>query len=86
MECREACYLLHHGHYSAFTRTDNVYAIANLALMTGNIGMESTNVNPLRGQNNVQGSTDMGCIPDQYPGYQKVNLSRIKTKFEKAWE
>lgn len=65
--------------------TDNVYAIANLALMTGNLGMESTGVNPLRGQNNVQGSTDMGCIPDQYPGYQKVNLPRIKTKFEKAW-
>ncbi len=65
--------------------TDNVYAIANLALMTGNLGMESTGVNPLRGQNNVQGSTDMGCIPDQYPGYQKVNLSAIKSKFEKAW-
>ena len=65
--------------------TDNVYAIANLALMTGNLGMESTGVNPLRGQNNVQGSTDMGCIPDQYPGYQKVNLPPIKTKFEKAW-
>ena len=65
--------------------TDNVYAIANLALMTGNLGMESTVVNPLRGQNNVQGSTDMGCIPDQYPGYQKVNLPPIKTKFEKAW-
>jgi len=65
--------------------TDNVYAIANLALMAGNLGMESTGVNPLRGQNNVQGSTDMGCIPDQYPGYQKVNLPAIKTKFEKAW-
>lgn len=65
--------------------TENVYAIANLALMTGNLGMESTGVNPLRGQNNVQGATDMGCIPDQYPGYQKVNLPAIKTKFEKSW-
>lgn len=65
--------------------TQNVYAIANLALMTGNLGIESTGVNPLRGQNNVQGSTDMGCIPNQYPGYQKVTLPAIKEKFEDAW-
>lgn len=65
--------------------TENVYAIANLALMTGNLGRESTGVNPLRGQNNVQGSTDMGCIPNQYPGYQRVDLTKIKEKFEKAW-
>lgn len=66
--------------------TENVFAIANLALMTGNLGMESTGVNPLRGQNNVQGATDMGCIPDQYPGYQKVSLPAIKEKFAKAWD
>ncbi len=65
--------------------TENVYAIANLALMTGNLGRESTGVNPLRGQNNVQGATDMGCIPDFYPGYQKVNILGIKEKFEMAW-
>jgi formate dehydrogenase alpha subunit len=65
--------------------TENVYAIANLALMTGNLGMESTGVNPLRGQNNVQGATDMGCLPDLYPGYQKVNIPSIKAKFEKKW-
>ena len=65
--------------------TQNVFAVANLALMTGNLGKESTGVNPLRGQNNVQGSTDMGCIPDQYPGYQKVNIKTIKDKFEAAW-
>jgi len=65
--------------------TENVCSIANLALMTGNLGRESTGVNPLRGQNNVQGATDMGCIPDFYPGYQKVNISGIKDKFEKAW-
>lgn len=65
--------------------TENVYAIAKLALMTGNLGRESTGVNPLRGQNNVQGATDMGCIPDFYPGYQKVNIPGIKRKFEKAW-
>ena len=44
--------------------TDNVFSIANLALMTGNLGKESSGVNPLRGQNNVQGSTDMGCVPN----------------------
>jgi len=65
--------------------TENVYTIANLALMTGNLGMESTGVNPLRGQNNVQGSTDMGCSPNQYPGYQSVTLPAMKEKFENAW-
>ncbi len=65
--------------------TENVFAIADLALMTGNLGRESTGVNPLRGQNNVQGATDMGCIPDFYPGYQKVNIRGVKERFEKAW-
>jgi formate dehydrogenase alpha subunit len=65
--------------------TENVFSIANLALMTGNLGRESTGVNPLRGQNNVQGATDMGCIPDFYPGYQKVTLPGVKRNFEKAW-
>ncbi len=66
--------------------TQNVFAIANLALMTGNLGKESTGVNPLRGQNNVQGATDMGCIPNQYPGYQRVDLPSIRSKFETAWD
>jgi len=65
--------------------TENVFAIANLALMTGNLGRESTGVNPLRGQNNVQGATDMGCIPNFYPGYQKVDIPGFKHKFETAW-
>ena len=65
--------------------TENVYSIANLAMMTGNLGRESTGVNPLRGQNNVQGACDMGCLPDFYPGYQKVNIPGIKEKFERAW-
>lgn len=65
--------------------TENVYAIANLALMTGNLGKESTGISPLRGQNNVQGACDMGCLPNLYPGYQKVNIQGIKEKFEKAW-
>ena len=65
--------------------TDNVYAIANLALMTGNLGRESTGVNPLRGQNNVQGACDVGCLPDVFPGYQKVHIPAINEKFRNAW-
>jgi len=65
--------------------TDNVYSIANLALMTGNLGKEFSGVNPLRGQNNVQGSSDMGCSPNLYPGYQSVDMPAIKEKFERAW-
>ena len=66
--------------------TENVFSIANLALMTGNLGKESAGVNPLRGQNNVQGSTDMGCIPNMYPGYQRVNIPAIREKFEALWK
>ncbi len=66
--------------------TDNVKSIANLAMITGNIGKESTGVNPLRGQNNVQGACDMGALPNNYPGYQKVNDQAIHSKFEKAWQ
>ncbi len=65
--------------------TDNVLAISNLALLTGNIGKESAGVNPLRGQNNVQGACDMGALPDVYPGYQKVNIPANQQKFEAAW-
>lgn len=65
--------------------TDNVFALSNLALLTGNVGKPSTGVNPLRGQNNVQGSCDMGCLPDVFPGYQKVTDSASAQKFKKAW-
>jgi formate dehydrogenase alpha subunit len=65
--------------------TDNVFAIANLALLTGNLGKESAGVNPLRGQNNVQGSSDMGCSPNMYPGYQKVTVPSIRQRFEELW-
>ncbi len=57
--------------------TDNVRAIANLATLTGNIGREFTGVNPLRGQNNVQGASDAACLPNVYPGYQKVDLPEV---------
>jgi formate dehydrogenase alpha subunit len=65
--------------------TDNVYSIANLAMMTGHLGRESVGVNPLRGQNNVQGASDMACAPNVFPGYQKVDLPQAREKFEKEW-
>ncbi|MBW1698869.1 MAG: formate dehydrogenase subunit alpha [Deltaproteobacteria bacterium] len=65
--------------------TDNVLAIANLAMLTGNIGKPSTGVNPLRGQNNVQGACDMGALPNMYTGYQRVDDPKVRKKFEKAW-
>ena len=65
--------------------TNNVNAIANLAMMTGNLGKHGAGVNPLRGQNNVQGACDMGSLPNVYPGYQKVDVPAVKDKFEKAW-
>ncbi len=65
--------------------TDNVTAISNLALITGNVGRPSTGVNPLRGQNNVQGSCDMGALPAFYPGYQRVADPAVREKFKKAW-
>jgi len=54
-------------------------------MLTGNIGRPSTGVNPLRGQNNVQGACDMGGLPNVYPGYQAVNVPANKEKFEAAW-
>lgn len=65
--------------------TDNVMAIANLAMVTGNIGKPGSGVNPLRGQNNVQGACDMGALPNVYPGYQSSNSSDTKKKFEAIW-
>jgi len=65
--------------------TDNVMAVANLAMLTGSVGKPSTGVNPLRGQNNVQGACDLGGLPDVYPGYQRVDDKKNQEKFEKAW-
>ena len=67
------------------TGTDNVKSLANLAMLCGNLGIEGGGVNPLRGQNNVQGACDMGGLPDVYTGYQKVILPEVKEKMEKAW-
>ena len=65
--------------------TDNVIAIGNLAMLTGNVGRPGAGVNPLRGQNNVQGACDMGALPNVFPGYQAVNDEAARKKFEEAW-
>ena len=65
--------------------TDNVIAVANLAMLTGNMGQPGGGVNPLRGQNNVQGACDMGALPNVYPGYQAVANESMKEKFEAGW-
>jgi len=64
---------------------NNVMSTANLQMLLGNMGVEMGGVNPLRGQNNVQGACDMGALPNVYPGYQAVTDENIKEKFESAW-
>lgn len=64
---------------------DSVAACSNLALLTGNYGHYATGVGPVRGQNNVQGTCDMGILPDVYPGYQSVTDDAVREKFEDAW-
>ena len=65
--------------------TENVQNLANLAMLCGQIGKPSSGVNPLRGQNNVQGGCDMGAIHSVFPGYQKVADPAVREKFAKAW-
>jgi formate dehydrogenase alpha subunit len=67
------------------TGTNNVLALANLAMASGQIGKPFSGVNPLRGQNNVQGACDMGGLPNVYTGYQRVDDESVRHKFEKAW-
>jgi formate dehydrogenase alpha subunit len=64
---------------------DNIFSLANLAMMTGNIGRPSSGINPLRGQNNVQGACDMGALPNVLPAYQAVTNPDLRAKFEQAW-
>ncbi|SFI33173.1 formate dehydrogenase major subunit [Tindallia magadiensis] len=65
--------------------TENVMSLSNLALVTGNIGKPGTGVNPLRGQNNVQGACDMGALPIVMTGYQKIDAAETRKKFQEAW-
>ena len=67
------------------TGTEGVMSLSNLALATGKLGRSGCGVNPLRGQNNVQGACDMGTQPTDYTGYQKVDNDAVREKFEKAW-
>ncbi|WP_030900372.1 molybdopterin oxidoreductase family protein [Streptomyces sp. NRRL F-5126] len=66
--------------------TDNVRALINLALLTGHVGRYGSGVQPLRGQNNVQGGGDMGAIPDRLPGFQDILEAGVRRKFETAWD
>ena len=63
----------------------NVMDLANLQMLLGNLGVPGGGVNPLRGQNNVQGACDMGALPNVYPGYQPVTVEDAQKKFEAAW-
>ncbi|MCL1918750.1 MAG: formate dehydrogenase subunit alpha [Peptococcaceae bacterium] len=67
------------------TGTEGVMSISNIAMLVGKIGKSGCGVNPLRGQNNVQGACDMGALPYDFPGYQKVAAPEVRVKFEKAW-
>jgi len=69
-------------HHNA---VDNVLALINLALLTGHVGKYGSGLNPLRGQNNVQGGGDMGAIPDRLPGFQHVENDELRAKFERAY-
>jgi len=67
------------------TGHDNVRSVANLQMLCGNIGIEGGGINPLRGQSNVQGACDMGALPNNLPGYQKVYEPEVHAKFARAW-
>ncbi len=69
-------------HHNA---VDNVFSLINLALLTGHIGKYGSGLNPLRGQNNVQGGGDMGALPDRFPGFQHVEVDEYREKFERKW-
>ncbi len=69
-------------HHNA---VDNVVALINLSLLTGHVGRYGSGLNPLRGQNNVQGGGDMGALPDRLPGFQHLENAPLREKFEAAW-
>ncbi len=84
-QARSAMVLYGMGITQHTTGTDNVKAIANLLMLTGNLGRRGTGFSPLRGQNNVQGACDMGALPNVYPGYQRVDNPDVQAKFQEAW-
>ena len=82
-EAAAICYAMGLTQHS--TGTDNVKSVCNLAMLTGNMGRPGTGVDPLRGQNNVQGACDMGGLPNVLTAYQQVGNDEARAKFEKAW-
>ena len=84
-ECKPASILYAMGITEFSHGTDNVMATGNLAMLTGNLGKPGAGVNPLRGQNNVQGACDMGGLPTVYTGYQSVSDPAVQEKFAGAW-
>ena len=83
---RPAALLYTMGITQHTTGVDNVKSVCNLAMLTGNVGVASSGVNPLRGQNNVQGGCDMGAIHSVLPGYQRVTDEAAREKFGRAWQ
>ena len=77
------CYTL--GLTEHTSGKNNVLSVANLQMLLGNVGVENGGVNPLRGQNNVQGNCDMGALPGTFPGYQSVTSAEARAKFAQAW-
>jgi len=84
-EAEKASILYCMGITQHTTGTDNVKSLANLAMLCGNLGIEGGGVNPLRGQNNVQGACDMGGLPNVYTGYQSVADDAIRSRMASAW-
>ena len=84
-KARAASILYAMGITQHTTGTDNVKSLANLAMLCGNVGVRGGGVNPLRGQNNVQGACDMGALPNVYTGYQKVEDLAIRSRMEEKW-
>ena len=85
-QAERGCILYCMGITQHTTGTDNVKSLANLAMLCGNMGIAGGGVNPLRGQNNVQGACDMGGLPDVYSGYQKVTDPDVRQRMAEAWK
>lgn len=84
-EAKSAAILWGMGVTQFYQGVETVRSLTSLAMLTGNLGKPSVGVNPVRGQNNVQGACDMGALPDTYPGYQYVKDPANREKFAKAW-
>src|SRR3989338_8204831 len=82
---RRSCIMYSLGMTEHTVGTDNIIAMANLAMVTGHVGQEFSGLYPMRGQNNVQGACDMGALPNVYSGYQPVTDEAVRRKFEAAW-